>query len=145
MTQPTTMFSSLDDSWVDCRPGNPFAAANNDALNEIHDGHLYACGGGGGPKCDPIDIQGTVPVNGKITPKRTKATDIRFHWLRDRECQEQFRIYWRPGKLNYADYWTKHHQGKHHQNVRQEFLTPYTVLEMRRLEKQQFSPAAAAA
>ena len=84
-------------------------------------------------------------VNGKITPKRTKAMDMRFHWLRDRECQEQFRIYWRPGKLNYADYWTKHHQGKHHQNVRQEFLTPYTVLEMRRLEKQQFSPAAAAA
>ena len=84
-------------------------------------------------------------VNGKITPKRTKAMDMRFHWLRDRECQEQFRIDWRPGKLNYADYWTKHHQGKHHQNVRQEFLTPYTVLEMRRLEKQQFSPAAAAA
>ena len=49
-------------------------------------------------------------VNGKITPKRTKAMDMRLHWLRDRECQEQFRIYWRPGKLNYADYWTKHHQ-----------------------------------
>ena len=24
-------------------------------------------------------------VNGKITPKRTKAMDMRFHWLRDRE------------------------------------------------------------
>eukprot|EP00804_Cyclotella_cryptica_P028442 CCRYP_014211-RA/>CCRYP_014211-RA protein AED:0.38 eAED:0.38 QI:0/0/0/1/0/0/2/0/375 len=34
--------------------------------------------------------------NGKIQPKRTKAMDMRFHWLRDRECQEQFRIYWRP-------------------------------------------------
>ncbi len=56
-------------------------------------------------------------VNGKIQPKRTKAMDICFHWLRDRECQEQFCIYWRPGKLNYADYWTKHHQAKHHQNV----------------------------
>ena len=32
-------------------------------------------------------------VNGKITPKRTKAIDMRFHWLRDRECQEQFRMY----------------------------------------------------
>ena len=40
----------------------------------------------------------------RVKPKRTKATDMRFHWLRDRECQEQFRIYWRPGKLNYADY-----------------------------------------
>ena len=43
-------------------------------------------------------------VNSKIAPKRTKAMDMRFHWIRDRECQEQFRIYWRPGKLNYADY-----------------------------------------
>jgi hypothetical protein len=30
--------------------------------------------------------------NGKIQPKRIKAMDIRFHWLRDRECQKQFRI-----------------------------------------------------
>ena len=43
-------------------------------------------------------------INGKIQPKRTKAMDMRFHWLRDRECQRQFRIYWRPGKMNYADY-----------------------------------------
>ena len=27
-------------------------------------------------------------INGKITPKRTKAMDMRFHWLRDRECQK---------------------------------------------------------
>ena len=27
-------------------------------------------------------------VDGKIQPKRTKAMDMRFHWLRDRECQE---------------------------------------------------------
>jgi len=48
-------------------------------------------------------------INGKIQPKQTKAMDMRFHWLRDRECQRQFRIYWRPGKMNYADYRTKHH------------------------------------
>jgi len=41
-------------------------------------------------------------INGKIQPKRTKAMDMRFHWLRDRECQQQFRIYWRPGKLNHS-------------------------------------------
>ena len=80
-------------------------------------------------------------INGKIQPKRTKAMDMRFHWLRDRECQEQFRIYWRPGKLNYADYWTKHHAAKHHKNVRKEFLTPYVVVEMLR----QASKGAAAA
>jgi hypothetical protein len=26
-------------------------------------------------------------INGKIQLKRTKAMDMRFHWLRDRECQ----------------------------------------------------------
>ena len=84
-------------------------------------------------------------INGKVTPKRTKAMDMRFHWLRDRECQQQFRIYWRPGKLNYADYWTKHHTAKHHRNVRKEFLTPPIVLKMLRLEQQRMVPAAAAA
>ena len=77
-------------------------------------------------------------VNGKITPKRTKAMDMQLHWLRDRECQKQFRIYWRLGKLNYADYLTKHHQ-----NVRREFLTPHTVVEMLRQENANHAAAAA--
>ena len=55
--------------------------------------------------------------------------DMRFHWLLDRECQRQFRIHWQPGKLNYADYWTKHHSAKHHKNVRREYLTPMVSLE----------------
>ena len=72
-------------------------------------------------------------LNGKIQPKQTKAMDMRFHWLRDQECQEQFRIYWRPGKYNYADYWIKHYLSKHHRNTRKEFLMPHIVLEMLRI------------
>ena len=68
-------------------------------------------------------------INNKIQPKRTKAMDMRFHWLRDRQCQEQFRIYWKPGKLNYADYWTKHHAAKHHQAVRPEFIRSQRILD----------------
>ena len=83
-------------------------------------------------------------TNGKVQPKRTKAMDMRFHWLRDRECQEQFRIHWRPGKANYADYWTKHHPAKHHQNIRREFITPYLVIEMLRIEQQNQVAAKAA-
>jgi hypothetical protein len=75
-------------------------------------------------------------INGKIQPKQTKAMDMRFHWLRDSECQRQFRIYWRPGKMNYADYWTKHHPESHHKNIRKEFLTPTIVIEMLRIEQQ---------
>lgn len=74
-------------------------------------------------------------INKKVQPKRTKAMDMRFHWLRDRECQRQFRFYWRPGKLNYADYWTKHHPATHHNNVRRNYLTPLVALEMFRQEE----------
>jgi hypothetical protein len=69
-------------------------------------------------------------INGKIQPKRTKAMDMRFHWLRDCECQQQVCIYWQPDKLNHTDYWTKHHPESHHQNMRKEFPTPHIVLEM---------------
>ena len=68
-------------------------------------------------------------INNKVQPKRTKAMDMRFHWLRDRELQEQLRFYWRSGKLNYADYFTKHHPTVHHRNICKEFLTPQWVLQ----------------
>ncbi|KAL7481387.1 hypothetical protein ACHAW6_007070 [Cyclotella cf. meneghiniana] len=96
----------------------------------------------------PIQTDNTMAkgvINGKVQPKRTKAMDMRFHWLRDRECQDQFRFYWRPGKLNYADYWTKHHPATHHQNIRKEFITPYTIVEMLRLNLQLRARYAAAA
>ena len=34
-------------------------------------------------------------INNKVQPKRIKAMDMRFHWLRDRELQVQLRFYWR--------------------------------------------------
>ena len=74
-------------------------------------------------------------INGKVQPKQTKAMDMRFHWLQDRECQEQFCIYWRPGKLNFAGYWTKNHAAKHNQNICNKFLTPHMVLEILRQEQ----------
>jgi hypothetical protein len=49
--------------------------------------------------------------------------DKQFNWLRDREAQGKFKIYWRPGGTNLADYFTKHHPPAHHVNVRAEFLT----------------------
>ena len=53
---------------------------------------------------------------------------MRFYWLRDQETQEQFRFFWQAGKLNLADYWTKHHPTTHHKNVRNEFLTQKKIL-----------------
>jgi hypothetical protein len=76
-----------------------------------------------GHKQPPTPLQTDIAMaeavtNGKMQPKCTKSMDMKLHWLRDRECQRQFRIYWRPGKLNYSDYWTKHHPAKHYQNIR---------------------------
>ncbi len=64
-----------------------------------------------GHKQPPMPIQtdnamADTIINGKVQPKQTKAMDMKFHWQRDRKCQQQFRIFWRPGKMNYANYWT---------------------------------------
>jgi hypothetical protein len=62
-------------------------------------------------------------INSKIQPKHTKSMDMCFEWLKDREAKEQFCLYWRSGKTNLANYFTKHHPPAHHCNVREEFLT----------------------
>jgi len=62
-------------------------------------------------------------LTNKITPKALKAMDMRFHWLRCRNAQGQFRYYWRPGTQNLADYFTKHHPASHHKASRPTYLT----------------------
>jgi hypothetical protein len=84
----------------------------------------------------PIQTDNTTAeglANNKIQPKRTKAMDMHFHWLRDREQREQFRFYWRPGRGNLADYMTKHHAPAHHQKIRAEFSMKVKNIQGRRL------------
>jgi hypothetical protein len=51
-----------------------------------------------------------------------------------------------PGKLMYADYWTKHHPESHHCNMCKEFLTSFIMLELLPIEQQhQHTTAACAA
>jgi hypothetical protein len=68
-------------------------------------------------------------VNNYIQPRHTKAMDMRFHWLREREAQRQFRFFWHPGPTNRADHWAKHHCAAYHIKKRPEILTPKIVLE----------------
>jgi len=42
-----------------------------------------------------------------IEQKRSKAVDMRFHWIRDRVRQDQFIIAYIPTLQNLADYFTK--------------------------------------
>ena len=82
-------------------------------------------------------------INNEIQPKATKAMDMRFYWLKDREAQKQFRIYWRQGKLNRGDYVTKHHPPVHHQSIRPTILTPWKVVEQLRAKLKTITGAVA--
>lgn len=57
-------------------------------------------------------------INETVKSKRSKSMSMRFYWLRDRVKLRQYYVYWKPGKSNYADYFTKHHPAKHHRDVR---------------------------
>jgi hypothetical protein len=57
-------------------------------------------------------------LNETIKHKRSKAMDMRYHWLTDRVGQKQFYVYWRPGRENLGDYHTKHHSAQHHKDMR---------------------------
>ncbi|GAX14227.1 hypothetical protein FisN_1Hu418 [Fistulifera solaris] len=57
-------------------------------------------------------------ANDTVKQKRSKAMDMRFYWIRDRVRQGQFHIYWQRGETNKADYFTKHHSRKYHQQMR---------------------------
>jgi len=72
-------------------------------------------------------------LTNKSLPKALKAMDLRFHWLRCRDAQGQFRFYWRPGTQNLADYLTKHHPATHHKSVRPTILTAVNDPEYRKL------------
>ena len=61
-------------------------------------------------------------ANDTVKQKRSKAIDMRFYWIRDRVRQGQFQIFWRKGKFNRADYFTKHHPASHHQAIRSVYL-----------------------
>jgi len=62
----------------------------------------------------------TPPPNHKAT--LLSAIDMRYYWLQDRECQEQFKIEWAAGANNKADYFTKHFSVSHHREKRPEDL-----------------------
>ena len=42
-------------------------------------------------------------LHAQVRMKKSKAFDMRYHWLKDRIAQKQFNLYCAPGKLNTAD------------------------------------------
>jgi hypothetical protein len=71
-------------------------------------------------------------VNKTIKQKRSKAMDMRYHWLTDRVRQKKFNVYWRPGRENLRDYPTKHHSSQHHKDMRHLILHEANSLQVLR-------------
>jgi hypothetical protein len=61
-------------------------------------------------------------MNDTIRRQRSRAIDMRYHWVRDRVVQKHYDVRWEPGSTNLADYFTKHHSPTHHQNIRPTYL-----------------------
>ena len=61
-------------------------------------------------------------INDNLKTKQSKSWDMRLHWLRDRMAQHQFRITWKIGSDNKADYFTKHFLPTYHQQVRRQYI-----------------------
>ena len=63
-------------------------------------------------------------ANDTVKQRRSKAMDMRFYWIRDRVRQGQFRVHWKAGSTNDADYFTKHHPTSHHITQRPIYVVP---------------------
>ena len=61
-------------------------------------------------------------MNGTVKQRRSKATDMRFYWLRDRVSQKMFNVHWAPDKVNLADYYTKRHPAKQVKQIRSIYI-----------------------
>jgi hypothetical protein len=61
-------------------------------------------------------------ANRSVKQRRSKAIDMRYHWIRDRVDQQHFTVTWRPGKTNLADFFTKTHPASHHLEMRSSFV-----------------------
>ena len=47
---------------------------------------------------------------------------MRYHWIEDRIQQGQINLIWKSGKVNWADYFTKHHPPAYHRLMRYKYL-----------------------
>jgi hypothetical protein len=61
-------------------------------------------------------------ANDTVKQRKSKAMDMRFYWIRCRSKQNQFRIHWKRGKDNHANYFTKDHAASYHHTMRPRYL-----------------------
>ena len=59
---------------------------------------------------------------------------MRFYWVRDRNKQGHFNVFWAPGRDNLGNCFTKHHPLSHHQLILPVFLHEKPTTETRFLQ-----------
>ena len=67
-------------------------------------------------------------LTAQVRMKRSKAFDMRYHWIKDCIQQNQLNLYWVQGKLNRANYFTKHFPPVHHRQMRYQYLQKVPTL-----------------
>lgn len=61
-------------------------------------------------------------ANNTMKQRRSKSIDMQYHWIRDRVAKNHFKITWKPGAVNFADYFTKSHPVHHCRKMRHFFV-----------------------
>lgn len=61
-------------------------------------------------------------ANNTVKIRRSKAIDMRYHWIRDQVSQGKFNIHWEAGDKNLADFFTKAHPVWKHKALRRLFV-----------------------
>ena len=73
----------------------------------------------------PITADNTIAVGiatKTVKQRRSKAIDMRYHWIRDRVKQGHFTVTWARGRDNLADFFTKAHPVHHHHSMRKYYV-----------------------
>ena len=64
-----------------------------------------------------------------MIPKRANSYDMRFNFLKCRESQNQFDLFWMKGKINRADYHRKRHPTQHYIRKRGKYVVDMPLTE----------------
>jgi hypothetical protein len=92
-------------------------------------------------KCDNSCAVGIANVT--VKQKRSKAIDMRYHWIRDQVQQNKIEVTWEAGAENLADFFTKAHPVWHHKAMISTFVrvptrdTIHPTTRSRRIAKHQ--------
>lgn len=108
---PITCLSNITDIVASSAAEAEYAAAYTNAKEAVFIREILEAIGYKQPPTSIITDNQFVAdlVNDDCKPKRSKAMDMRYHWLRDRVKQDQFEVKWCRREENISDFFTKDH------------------------------------